>query len=205
MPIARKNELTDNLKHDIIKEKTMAISIVQDRHIRGQSSNWANWMSILSLTTCSFCTKQHGKIVKITILNNKYEIAVHPNCKCIYVPMRTKKIGTATNMGNNGVDAHLMIYKKLPNYYISKDDAEDAGWVDWRGNLDKVLPGKMIGGDLYKNRDGKLPSSPGRVWHEADIDYSGGYRNKYRILYSNDGLIFVSYDHYKTFYEITKR
>lgn len=54
----------------------------------------------------------------------------------------------------------------------------------------------------YKNRNGKLPSKNGRVWYEADINYTGGYRNDDRILFSNDGLIFVTYDHYETFLEI---
>ena len=62
----------------------------------------------------------------------------------------------------------------------------------------------MIGGDIYENRNGKLPTENGRIWYEADINYSSGFRNTERILYSNDGLIFVTYDHYKTFYEITR-
>ena len=66
-----------------------------------------------------------------------------------------------------------------------------------------MLPGKMIGGAVYKNKDGKLPQSPGRVWYEADINYGGGKRNRQRIVYSNDGLMFATYDHYQTFYEIT--
>ena len=62
----------------------------------------------------------------------------------------------------------------------------------------------MIGGDRFYNDKGKLPNAPNRIWYEADIDYQSGYRNTYRILYSNDGLIFVTYDHYQTFYELTK-
>ena len=53
-------------------------------------------------------------------------------------------------------------------------------------------------------QEAKLPSAPGRTWYEADIDYTYGKRNLKRILYSNDGLVFVSEDHYQTFYEITK-
>lgn len=60
----------------------------------------------------------------------------------------------------------------------------------------------MLGGDIYQNRDGRLPQRPGRVWYEADFDYEGGYRNHKRILYSNDGLLFVTFDHYLTFSEI---
>ena len=110
----------------------------------------------------------------------------------------------ATNIGYNGADAQLFYLSKLPSYYIDKKQVRKAGWVDWKANLNDVLPGKMIGGDVYKNREGKLPSAPGRVWYEADINYSKGYRNHERILYSNDGLIFVTYDHYQTFYEITR-
>ena len=70
------------------------------------------------------------------------------------------------------------------------------------GNLTEVLPGRVIGGDVFENRKHKLPESPGRTWYEADFDYDGGYRNNCRLLYSNDGLLFVTYDHYMSFYEI---
>ena len=60
----------------------------------------------------------------------------------------------------------------------------------------------MIFDGIFNNKEGKLPSKNGRVWYEADINYTGGYRNDDRILFSNDGLIFVTYDHYETFLEI---
>jgi len=44
----------------------------------------------------------------------------------------------------------------------------------------------------------------GRIFSLDDINYESGFRNKARILFSNDGLIFASYDYYTTFYEITK-
>ena len=62
----------------------------------------------------------------------------------------------------------------------------------------------MIGGDVYYNDDMKLPMSEGRVWCEADINYDGGKRNRQRVLYSNDGLVFVTLDHYQTFYEVVR-
>ena len=79
-----------------------------------------------------------------------------------------------------------------------------AGWNQKRNRLSDVLPGKVIGGDVYKNKDSKLPNAPGRVWYEADINYTGGARNRERVVYSNDGLVFVTYDHYHTFYEVTR-
>ena len=181
-----------------------ANNIVQDKNLRGNSSKWANWMSNLTLFTCQYCTEQHGTIVDISVLKNKTEVKEHPNCKCIYVPMRTKAAGTATTMGFRGADAQIFYLNKLPDYYVDKRTAYIAGWKKKNKQLGDVLPGKMIGGDVYDNDDFKLPSATGRIWYEADINYSGGKRNRQRILYSNDGLLFATYDHYQTFYEITK-
>ena len=69
--------------------------------------------------------------------------------------------------------------------------------------LEKYAPGMMVYGGIYENENNHLPSAPGRVWYEADINYYEGQRNRHRIVWSNDGLIFVTYDHYHTFYEIT--
>ena len=92
---------------------------------------------------------------------------------------------------------------QLPNYYISKTDARKIyGWNSRKNTVGGKAPGKMIGGDNYINKNGHLPFAQGRVWYEADINYVGGKRNDERILYSNDGLIFVTYDHYRTFAEI---
>ena len=66
----------------------------------------------------------------------------------------------------------------------------------------QVILSVIILAAIYKNRDHRLPVAIGRVWYEADFDYVRGYRNGCRLLYSNDGLIFVTYDHYLTFYEI---
>ena len=176
--------------------------ILQNRNLEGNSPKWANWMSLLTPTTCKFCMEHHGKIMDISILRGKSKVEAHTWCKCKYVAMRTKLVGTATDLNIEGTDIYIMYFGRLPDYYVSFDFAKDAGWRAKRGNLNEVLPGKMIGGDLYKNRDGKLPQVPGRMWYEADINYEGGHRNRQRILYSNDGLVFVSYDHYQTFYEI---
>ena len=103
-----------------------------------------------------------------------------------------------------GADSYLVYEQKLPDYYITKSEARLLGWIPNRGNLDAVAPSKTIYGGIYHNRNGKLPSEENRIWYEADINYIGGFRGHDRILFSNDGLIFVSYDHYKTYYEIIK-
>lgn len=117
--------------------------------------------------------------------------------------MKAIKDGNATRNGKEGADYWLIQYGVLPEYYLSKADAKELGWKAYLGNLSEIAPGMMIGGDVYQNRNGHLPQVEGRIWYEADINYVDGYRTRHRILYSNDGLVFVTYDHYETFYEIT--
>lgn len=76
--------------------------------------------------------------------------------------------------------------------------------LGWRygDRLSKFAPEKMIGRMVYQNRNNHLPNKIGRIWYEADINYTQGRRNLHRIVWSNDGLIFVTYDHFQTFYEI---
>lgn len=116
--------------------------------------------------------------------------------------MRTKAAGTATKKGLTGADVYLKYTGVLPSEYITKNEEKRKGWKQKQGNLADVLPGKVIGGDVFYNDKKKLPEENGRTWYEADFDYYGGYRNDSRILYSSDGLIFVTYDHYETFYEL---
>jgi hypothetical protein len=90
-------------------------------------------------------------------------------------------------------------YNRLPDNFITKKDAVKLGWNPSKGNLWSVAPGKSIGGDVFRNREKKLPVKRGRVWYEADINYQGGRRGKDRILFSSDGLIYKTEDHYRSF------
>lgn len=100
------------------------------------------------------------------------------------------------------VASYVRQNKRLPDYYITKSKARSQGWDARDGNLCSVLPGKAIGGDRFSNREGGLPEASGRVWYEADLNYRCGHRGADRLLYSNDGLIYVSRDHYKRFMEV---
>ena len=101
----------------------------------------------------------------------------------------------------NEVAFYLHTYGHLPANYITKDEASELGWS--KGNtLDKVAPGMSIGGDKFGNREGLLPKQEGRQYYECDIDYEKGGRNAKRIVYSNDGLIFYTEDHYETFEQL---
>lgn len=97
------------------------------------------------------------------------------------------------------VALYIQTYDRLPENFITKSAAKKLGWVSKEGNLQEVAPGMSIGGDNYSNREGTLPKESGRKYKECDINYHGGYREAERIIYSNDGLIYYTDDHYNTF------
>ena len=93
---------------------------------------------------------------------------------------------------------YLHAFGHLPSNYLTKDEAEALGWNG--GSLDKVAPGMCIGGDVFGNRQGLLPKAKGRTWYECDIGTQGkSSRGAKRIVFSNDGLIFYTGDHYESF------
>lgn len=169
--------------------------------ITHESKLWVIWRTMISPGTCYFCASMDGRILSVDDPITD-QIPKHPNCGCHIEALSAIVAGTGTNAGANGVDLYMAQHGILPDYYISKDDAEALGWRSYQGNLAEVLPGRMIGGGRFKNKKKQLPDAPRRVWYEADFDYVRGFRNDCRLLYSNDGLIFITYDHYLTFYEI---
>lgn len=94
---------------------------------------------------------------------------------------------------------YIAIYGHLPSNYLTKDEAEDLGWSSREGNLWEVAPGACIGGDRFGNYEGILPKKSGRKYTECDVNYDGGYRTSERIVFSNDGLVYYTEDHYETF------
>lgn len=155
-----------------------------------RSLKYKYWKSVIDLRRCMECKKHQGKIYLL------YDtIPEEPR-------LEAKTAGTATKIGLRGADWWLKTFRQLHGYYITEDEATKLGWIPILANLASVAPGKMLTKGVYKNRDKRLPDALGRIWYEADIHYSFGYRGGERILYSNDGLIFVTYDHYATFVEI---
>lgn len=87
--------------------------------------------------------------------------------------------------------------QKLPDYYLTKSEAKRQGWVASQGNLCDVLPGKAIGGDKFSNREKTLPA--GNQYFEADVNYNCGRRNADRIVYTKNGEVWLTKNHYKSF------
>lgn len=87
---------------------------------------------------------------------------------------------------------------RLPDRYVTKNAASRAGWRPG-DDLCRTSPGKAIGGDRFGNRERRLPSARDRIWYEADLDFHCGRRGARRLVWSSDGLIYVTTDHYETF------
>lgn len=99
------------------------------------------------------------------------------------------------------VARYIATYGDLPDNYITKDEARDLGWNG--GSVERYAPGMCIGGDKFSNREGLLPTANGRTWTECDIDTLGeNSRGAKRVVYSNDGLIYYTDDHYESFERI---
>lgn len=98
------------------------------------------------------------------------------------------------------VGLYLYLYGHLPSNFITKKEAQKLGWVSKEGNLWDVAPGMSIGGDKFGNYEGILPE--GRKYYECDIDYAGGYRGEKRIVYSTDGYVYYTEDHYESFEQL---
>lgn len=111
--------------------------------------------------------------------------------------IEVKEAGNYTS--KEEVALYLHLYGRLPSNYITARSAKERGWVPEQGTLDSCLPGLSIGGSAFGNYEGLLPEKRGRKYYECDIDYAGGYRNAKRIVYSDDGLIFYTEDHYQSF------
>lgn len=96
------------------------------------------------------------------------------------------------------VALYLNTYGHLPENFVTKKEAEKAGWSG--GSLEYAMPGKCIGGDRFGNRENQLPKAKGRIWWECDINTLGQRsRGAERLVYSSDGLIYYTPDHYETF------
>ena len=93
---------------------------------------------------------------------------------------------------------YIYTYGHLPYNFITKKEAESLGWSG--GSLEPYAPGKCIGGNRFGNYEGILPEKEGRQYMECDIDTLGAEkRGAKRIVFSNDGLIYYTEDHYETF------
>ena len=96
------------------------------------------------------------------------------------------------------VSLYLITYNHLPDNFITKEEARALGWTG--GSLEPYAPGMCIGGDRFYNSGKVLPVAAGRYYTECDINtLYAKKRGAERLIWSNDGLIYYTDDHYETF------
>ncbi|MCL1855387.1 MAG: ribonuclease [Clostridia bacterium] len=100
------------------------------------------------------------------------------------------------------VSVYLHTYGHLPSNYLTKRQAQDLGWDSRKGNLAEVAPDHAIGGDRFGNYEQNPDLPAGAEWTECDVNGNGGYRNGERIVFSRDGHIYYTSDHYSHFIQI---
>ena len=115
----------------------------------------------------------------------------------ISTPKDTFYINKKKKLLENPNNNDITIDKLTHEDYITKSEARKQGWVPEKGNLCDVLPNKAIGGDIFGNREKKLPK--GKIYYEADVNYTCGNRNTDRIIFTPNGEVWLTKDHYKTF------
>lgn len=110
--------------------------------------------------------------------------------------MALNPLGSYTTKDDVALFIHL--FNRLPQNFITKNEARALGWSG--GNLQDIAPGKCIGGDRFGNYEGLLPKKQGRTYTECDIDTeNASSRGAKRLVFSNDGLIYYTDDHYASF------
>ncbi len=115
-------------------------------------------------------------------------------------PAPAEKTGPVT--APQEIADYIFVHGELPPNFITKDEAKALGWDSSRNYVSDAAPGKSLGGDRYGNYEGLLPKAKGRKFYECDCNYTGGKRGAERIVYSSDGHVWYSPDHYETFTEL---
>ena len=121
-------------------------------------------------------------------------------------PARTEKPTAAPKQtaitAPQDIADYIFAHGTLPDNFLTKSEARQLGWDSSQNYVSDVAPGYSIGGDKFGNYEGLLPDASGRKWYEADANYTAGPRGAERILYSSDGLVYYTNDHYQTFTEM---
>ncbi len=149
---------------------------------------------VLSITGCSAVQENDNENPENAAVNKTVEDETDTSTD----EETTEPSEDGTYSSKDEVAQYIYIYGHLPSNYITKKEAEKLGWQG--GSLEPYAPGKCIGGSHFGNYEGLLPEKDGRTYTECDIDTLGSdKRGAKRIVFSNDGLIYYTEDHYESF------
>ena len=156
-------------------------------------------LAILSLFALAWLASTLSPQAVDTPTQSTSELVLLDGEALTHAPEATAAIDEAgTYTGKEDVSLYLFTYGRLPQNFITKSAARALGWNG--GGLDDFEYGKCIGGDRFGNNEGLLPEAHGRDYYECDIDtLHEDSRGAKRIVFSNDGLIYYTEDHYDSF------
>lgn len=100
------------------------------------------------------------------------------------------------------VAVYLDAFGELPSNFLTKREAQALGWNSREGNLGQVAPGASIGGDLFNNYESNPDLPKNKKWTECDVNFQGGFRGGERLVFSKDGLLYYTGDHYSHFTQV---
>ncbi|MBR5960567.1 MAG: hypothetical protein IKZ98_06190 [Clostridia bacterium] len=152
--------------------------------------------AILLLSSCTANALETAKRKKNTVAPQVTAVQETPTA----VPEPTATPGPLDEAQR--IANYIFEHGELPDNFITKKQAQALGWDSAYNYVSDVAPDKSIGGDYFGNYEQKLPVVKGRKYYEADCFYKGGKRNAYRIIYSTDGHVWYTEDHYNTFIEL---
>jgi guanyl-specific ribonuclease Sa len=176
----------------------------------GVRRNLALWLAMLVMVLCTGCggieSYQAVPISEIPAVETTNAVSAETAAESAEtLETATSEAASEAALDVDGsytscedVALYLETYGELPGNFITKKEAQALGWEG--GSLEPYAPGKCIGGDKFGNYEGILPKEDGRTYKECDIDTLGAdSRGAKRIVFSNDGLIYYTEDHYESF------
>ena len=206
---------------DLVKEKTETTTVVSTyttKATQPASAEPEQTTKPKAVTTSKMTEKQtkaavtqkaatQAKTTIAPVLTTSKPQTTTAKAKTTHIQTTSKPVQTTAKQGiqkdgsytsKADVSLYIHTYNKLPKNFITKSEADALGWQG--GSVEPYAPGKCIGGDYFGNYEGLLEKANGREYTECDIDTLGaGSRGAKRIVFSNDGLIYYTGDHYATF------
>jgi len=159
---------------------------------------------LVACSTPTVSSDDPDEIERISSNSEKATSSSSVATKLIYEAVEESGLYTT----KDSVAAYLCKFDKLPSNYVDKNEGKSlyeskTGKIFEKWNFNPwTTIGVMIGGDVFENREGLLPSGS---YHEADVDYSAKNRGTKRLIYQSDCVIYYTANHYETFDKLEVR
>ena len=165
------------------------------------STECKKWEAEKDSRTCPKCRLLDGKVVScsfLPLLSFSLRPPLHPLCRCSLIKVPLVFAGIAVYGKTAEASWDVSYHGTLPRQCIAKPVEKILESIPWQKNIPSIAIGRSIKGDKFAKLIQKPPTKSARVWHEADLQYNDSEGRPERLLYSNDGLFFATYDRNQT-------